>query len=391
MQLYLYYGRAGTGKTTLMIKMTKELNNNVVILAPTHSACDNIRRKLGRSIIQVSTIYSYFSIDFSSGTIGDIRKKLHQYIFIDEFSLLDREMMIKLFRILKRCNTNIYLFGDPLQLNPVYDKRLSKYTLVDMEAIAFDSLDYLYGKIQDISSIRHIYQGLFFQFIAPIPTFELTDTVKLTKVYRQKGSLIDEIYAIINDKNYQLLSMNQMIECVNNGYTVTDNLGNIIEVKPHDQYFIASTYALLQMIYDKTYNHKVGCTYKNYQKFTYYLTDGEDYTWIGNNDNTLKNGMIVTLTKHENGMLYFSNKCSVNEASTYYLQPARYTSIHKSQGMTLDNVVMCIDDMFEPSMIYTALTRASNTNMLFNIHKSAIEQFNHQLDLLKSLSDFYYS
>ena len=38
--------------------------------------------------------------------------------------------------------------------------------------------------------------------------------------------------------------------------------------------------------------------------------------------------------------------------------PYNYLTIHKSQGKTLDKIVVCIDDLFEISMFYTALTRA---------------------------------
>lgn len=66
--------------------------------------------------------------------------------------------------------------------------------------------------------------------------------------------------------------------------------------------------------------------------------------------------------------------------------PYNYITIHKSQGKTLNKVLLCIDDLFEISMLYTALTRAKtdikiiclgdinkeitklkNNNKLFNI------------------------
>ena len=393
MQLRLYYGQAGTGKTTTMIEIVKKLLEggiSAIILAPTHSACDNIRRKLRDLNVNVSTIYSYFSIDYSAGAIAPIRKKLHQNVFIDEFSLLDREMMIKLLTMLKRFEVTLWLFGDPLQLNPVYEKRISQYSLQDVENISFDALQLLQYEIKDLMCIRHIYQGLFYQFLTPNPLYKLDEVVKMTKVYRQEGSLMDEIYSIINDKNYNILSFKKMISCVKNGYVVSDKSGKQIIVKPYHQYFLSSTYALLQDIYNQTYVNINGKSVKNCQKFSYYLTLDEEYMWIGPNDKSMKNGMIVKLKKNENNSISFDNGVTLPANCTVYLQPARYLSIHKSQGLTLKNVVICIDDMFEPSMIYTALTRASNTNLLFNIHKDAIEKFDHQLDLLRDLKEFYY-
>lgn len=44
--------------------------------------------------------------------------------------------------------------------------------------------------------------------------------------------------------------------------------------------------------------------------------------------------------------------------------PIFLLTIHKSQGKTIDNVIVCVDDMFDISMMYTAITRAKN-NLLF--------------------------
>ena len=54
----------------------------------------------------------------------------------------------------------------------------------------------------------------------------------------------------------------------------------------------------------------------------------------------------------------------LNSGEYYPISPSFLLTIHKSQGRSIDNIIVCIDDLFDVSMMYTAITRAKN-NLLF--------------------------
>lgn len=50
----------------------------------------------------------------------------------------------------------------------------------------------------------------------------------------------------------------------------------------------------------------------------------------------------------------------------YPIMPAFLMSFHKSQGRTIDNVIICVDDIFDITMLYTGMTRARNNLKFFS-------------------------
>ena len=58
----------------------------------------------------------------------------------------------------------------------------------------------------------------------------------------------------------------------------------------------------------------------------------------------------------------------------YPICPNFLISIHKSQGRTIENVIFCIDELFDMSMLYTGITRAKNKLMFFSEEKNEIKR-----------------
>jgi hypothetical protein len=65
-------------------------------------------------------------------------------------------------------------------------------------------------------------------------------------------------------------------------------------------------------------------------------------------------GHIINIprVKHSSGNYFFP------------VYPAWVSTIHRAQGRSIDNVIICIDDMFDMCMLYTAITRARH-NIVF--------------------------
>lgn len=132
MVIHVIYGGAGTGKTQRLAEYIMRVQKNeltYVALAPTHSAKRNLFRRClsmdeTTSINNFMTIYAYFMIDWKdeivSGPMYDV-----EYIFIDEFSLIKKELFKKMMMALKirQFSSHIFICGDVLQLNPIYQSK----------------------------------------------------------------------------------------------------------------------------------------------------------------------------------------------------------------------------------------------------------------------------
>ena len=132
MVIHVIYGGAGTGKTQRLAEYIMRVHNHgltYVALAPTHSAKRNMcRRCLNMdetiSIDNFMTIYAYFMIDWKDEIVSGPKYEV-EYIFIDEFSLIKKELFKKMMLALKirRFSSHIFICGDVLQLNPIYQSK----------------------------------------------------------------------------------------------------------------------------------------------------------------------------------------------------------------------------------------------------------------------------
>lgn len=132
MVIHVIYGGAGTGKTQRLAEYIMRVQKNgltYVALAPTHSAKRNLFKRClsmdeTTSINNFMTIYAYFMIDWKdeivSGPMYDV-----EYIFIDEFSLIKKELFKKMMIALKirQFSSHVFICGDVLQLNPIYQSK----------------------------------------------------------------------------------------------------------------------------------------------------------------------------------------------------------------------------------------------------------------------------
>ena len=124
---HLLTGHAGSGKTTLLQAVAaRHADDDVVLTAPTHKACEVLSRKLRAAGIEtpVQTIHSLLSLRPKSQ--GDkqvfVRAKNAKPVFakiviVDEASMLDSSMMVHIKRWLD--GRAVIFCGDPAQLPPV--------------------------------------------------------------------------------------------------------------------------------------------------------------------------------------------------------------------------------------------------------------------------------
>jgi hypothetical protein len=73
------------------------------------------------------------------------------------------------------------------------------------------------------------------------------------------------------------------------------------------------------------------------------------------------NDYILSDVVDDDAVLNNDTLCSIHQ-----IIPHGFYSFHKSQGLSYDKVALCIDDIWENTMIYTAITRARNDIKIFS-------------------------
>ena len=128
--------------------------------------------------------------------------------------------------------------------------------------------------------------------------------------------------------------------------------------------------------------------YVSFKKFEYMML-------IQNLNKNFLNGDIVKVYKNEHYCIIFNINLDKIEfynfglLNKYPLIPLNYLTIHKSQGLSLNKVLIVLDDIFEITMLYTAITRAKTMVKFVCLNKVSLKKlklyinaFNHLKKLL---------
>lgn len=385
LHISIIYGRAGTGKSTLLSSMLSKCiqhNQSYVVLTATHSSLNNIynisSNQCNVSRTNFYTIYAYFRIDYENNIILGISDDiLPNYIFIDEFSLINKTIFKKILKdinkhITSSNSTNLVLFGDALQLNAIYTEK---------QKISFDKLKRINklspkaNKYLSPNVIEHFHLSIF--GLKHIMNNSSIKKQLLSTNYRNSSKITNTLNAIYkrDDKfNFKFV-----------------NLDDVLNLIINDKYiFLASKYKIIQHVYDllaKRWDNTIEIIQKDITwkcgLLRLHLYAGAPLMIIqtsktkkSNNEPEYYNGEYVTFTGNmecnntqlkcinsNNEIIYVKQELdtSIPGLHKYFpVIPAQLISIHKSQGQSIDNIVVCIDELFDMSMLYTAITRSRN-------------------------------
>lgn len=321
-------GIAGTSKTTTLAKIISSLpqESEFVAVAFTHSAVQNLKRLVeNKDKKHFKTIHSFFRIDFKTDSfLGSTRKV--EYVFIDEFSMIDKELFSK---ILRDCRSNdvkrVFIAGDFLQLPKVGSIKNS---------IDTDTLQILEGfKINSL-------------FLKVVKTFNSSPLLLVDNVFEktQQFRNLNNNYLnwIVSGKfsehldEISFISSNEVEELISKGWTL-----------------IASKYKILER----------------------FRTDFKPGDLVYGTETTedIVNGIVYEILSITEGeILAKTDDKLVSFHKPWPIYPLNLFTFHKSQGLTFENVIICVDDLFEFQMFYTGVTRSSN-NIKFFTSKTANE------------------
>lgn len=355
-------GKAGTGKTYSTIQSVLTQNMiNVLCLAFTHSAVNNMKnyatKRQFNQKFTFATLHKFFHLPIPFKPINRIPSlvsddnKPFTHVIIDEFSLIPLDIMKYILDCVKNSIIPVIFIGDLLQLPPI----------VDIEDKSFDFQFFrknteIWNKIDRNLEVGYYLSNTIFT----LPEYQKSDKMILTHNYRSN----DEVMKILNN----IFHSNEPEIPISDISTLSD-----LEYS-EDITIIASEYKLLTQALNKmknykgTYPTKIGFVKSN--KCILNETISSDFlngdivfqTKIMNDETqAIKNDETIEITN-----LSLNQKITVHPNK---LLPYNFITVHKSQGRGYDNVILILDDLFEITMLYTAITRARKSIKFINFHK----------------------
>ena len=375
-------GKAGTAKTTTIIDTVTKLvtdypTKTVAIIAFTHQAVNNIKLKLKErerelddgdfDKVITKTIHSYFQL--VPGEEHEYTKRsiqLPDYLFVDEISMIPDQLMKIIFKLVSnqtvlaqqtltqsKTRCQLILVGDILQLNPINLERKP----IDIN---------LLSKIKDFNCTftealliaDHLSNNVFGYNQFP-KLFDDKPVMTTTRSYQQMPQQSSATKMILRRNFRNNITVNNIIEDMLKDpsnytkYTFTD--WNHID----DYVVISSKYSTLKEVYAKTKHNGIYLLNTLLGYVSCKIGDKMILTESVNKD--FVNGDIVEIISNNT-----IRSVNCEEPKTYTfgnmkclpLLPYNYLTIHKSQGLGFDKVIVVLDNLFEITMLYTAMTRA---------------------------------
>ncbi len=410
-------GKAGTGKTSFLRKLKEDKPKNMVVLAPTGVAAINAGGV---------TVHSFFKFDFSFFIPGvthykkelkkekrDLIKSL-ELIVIDEVSMLRADLLDKIddaLRHYRRDNrpfggVQMVLMGDVLQLPPIDSKELEP--------------------------LKGHYEGLYF-FNSKV--YQQADfvSIEFTKVYRQQDNVFLKLLNHVREKKVTLNEINLLNARVFENFEPGDDEkyirifthnGQVDELNQEElnkldgeiKCFTASIegeYPTSAYPNVKELELKVGAQVmfiKNNIGSGYYngllgtveeiaensikvkkSDDGKVIDVVPIEWQNINYSTVDTAVELDDGQTIIGTQIVDNVIGKFKQYPIRLAwaiTVHKSQGLTFDKVILDVHRSFMPGQVYVALSRCRSLEglvLLYPINKWAIKTDPIALEFIKKI------
>ena len=330
-------GKAGTGKTTTILNSLISFNS-VLCIAYTHSAVENLRSKSENKNWVFMTIHKYLKLPINKIIYRKLKEyERFDYIVIDEVSLIPLNIIDILFNLTNYFKETKFIFiGDLLQL-PCINKDKKLLNIKQKYLKKYPGFKNVVSNLENcLKLVLYLNDTIYFN-----EYFMNNDKMILTYNYRNN----EYVQSIINELIGNIVPEEELKK------NIKKYIININELYNYKDYVkLASRYKYLKTLYSVSNIMKDGEKCVNCKIGEIFIKNGDILVANENiEDMDLVNGEEYIIENVDDELLMFNIKKFL---------PYNYLTIHKSQGKTLDKIVVCIDDLFEISMFYTALTRA---------------------------------
>lgn len=399
-------GKAGSGKTTFLRQLQNEFELETVVVAPTGIAAINAggvtihsQFMLPIGFIDPNARFEYRLTNAKKNVL-----KHAKILIIDEISMVRCDIMDAIDKRLRSVRKNkepfggmqIVMFGDMMQLPPVVTK--------DEEEV-----------------LSEFYDDFFF-FNANVFKKTSFEVIEFTEVFRQKdekfvnflnnirdgeiGDDGDEIVKTMlgnkeNDKTIHLCAVrsvadsyneNKLGQCthifnasVNGDFNVKNvNCDIRLKIREGARVMITKNDTDTQTYYNGT----LGVVEKIGDSYIIVLTDDGNRAIIEPNTwESYKYDIVEGIDKSGNIKTDIVKKVT-GSCRQFPLTLAYAITIHKSQGLTFDNVSLHIKEIFQTGQLYTALSRCrtlENTKIDYPITYSML----HKNDTIENFINLY--
>lgn len=396
-------GKAGTGKSTLLRYFVSKTKKNVAVLAPTGVAAVNIKGQTIHSFFNFKPDITPEKADKLKPVDRDIYKNLDT-IIIDEVSMTRADIIDSMDVFLRKCGPKrnnpfggiqMIFIGDLYQLPPVVTRKEQElFKNIYKSPYFFDSMVFRNAKEQIVFDFEKR------QLKKEKKIFEM-EFVELEKIYRHSDELFISILNAIRNNTVT----DEQLEILNRRYIPDFKMD-----KDSRYIFLTSTNDLAEKINYEKLNNLEGQLFKYTGKVKgnipvnelptslelsfkigsqIMLLNNDSYgRWINGSIGVIEDvimngdGDDIIIVKLENGKLVEiepfkwelfefhydkDNKKIVTNVTGYFVQyPIKLAwavTIHKSQGLTFDKVIIDTGrGLFTHGHMYVALSRCKTLN-----------------------------
>ena len=376
-------GKAGTGKTTFLRQLRESTNKNMAVVAPTGVAAINAGGVTIHSFFQLPIRFIAPTPQSHRQMIADsrIRQQKRNMLYhlellvIDEVSMVRADIMDAVDAMLRRFKykpnipfggVQVLMIGDLFQLSPVVTAEEQEQMKMYYSGPYFFNSHALQLVKPVYIELDHVFRQQNMQFV------ELLNEIRQNCLTEKGKALLESRYIpdYVNkdsDFHISLVTHNNIADNINNNKLeqlrgkeevfVAEIEGNFPENSyPNDKELRLKAGARIMFIRNdeqsekRFYNGKIGVIER--------FTDEGILIECANHEKILLQQMTWKNIRYDEDVA--SGKITENILGTYTQYPLRLAwaiTIHKSQGLTFDKVIIDAARAFAAGQVYVALSR----------------------------------